>query len=196
MSKDIVSCHIHKDTRIIYNSAFKDCTNLKNVTFDTGSQLISINDYAFSGCTSVESLVFGENSQLSVIGNYAFEGCKSLDILTFGKNSNLRSIGNRAFSDCPTLDTLIFGENSSLETIGNYAFNNCVSLLDIAIPNNVRFIGVCAFYGCRWMETVDFENKKGWTAGNNSISDTDLTDTETAAEYLCRIYNARYWVRH
>ncbi len=51
---------------------FKNCTNLKKVTFAAGSQLTQISSFCFYGCTSLTEITIP--ASVTTIGCYAFEG--------------------------------------------------------------------------------------------------------------------------
>ena len=56
----------------IGHSAFKNCTNLKDITIGTDSELLSIDAYAFYNCASLEYIYIPKNT--NYIGTYAFYG--------------------------------------------------------------------------------------------------------------------------
>ena len=51
--------------------AFKDCTKIKEIIFDTS--VSSVGDYAFAECTNLDSM---SGTSLKSIGAHAFEGTK------------------------------------------------------------------------------------------------------------------------
>lgn len=59
---DITRVVIPASVQVIANDAFKNCTNLTTVTFETGSNLIFVGKNAFAGCTSLEEFVFPQKA--------------------------------------------------------------------------------------------------------------------------------------
>lgn len=88
--------------RGIDNEAFKDCAELKSVTFPEG--LVSIGNYAFSGCKKLTAIVIPES--VDGIGVEAFYGCTSLKSVTIGKGCNEFVGGN--FYDCRRLKDIYY----------------------------------------------------------------------------------------
>lgn len=84
----------------IYERAFQDCTNLKNVSLQNVEQ---IGSYAFSGCTSLESVVFGKS--LQYISDNAFKNCSSLNSITLPKS--LLQLGMNVFNGT-NVSTIIY----------------------------------------------------------------------------------------
>jgi hypothetical protein len=63
---------------------FRDCTNLKKVTFLTDR--LKIMGWSFSGCTSLETVIMPENTQ---IHETSFEKCNRVKCV-FGNPSEKR----------------------------------------------------------------------------------------------------------
>lgn len=88
---------IPSSVKIIGNSAFYDCKDLKIVDFSNDSQLEIIESEAFSS-SGVEKIIIPSTTK--IINENAFHNCEKLEILEFCKNSSLEIIGNNAFSGC------------------------------------------------------------------------------------------------
>lgn len=86
--KTLTSYTIEETTRIIYASAFTDCTSLKSITIPDSVREIGSN--AFYGCTALTNVTFG--SGLSYIGMNAFYKCSSLSNATFKNKSGWQYI--------------------------------------------------------------------------------------------------------
>ncbi len=78
-STDITSCTIHNDTKIIYSSAFWECSSLTSVTIP--DSVTSIGRYAFYGCSSLTSVVIGDS--VTSIGDWAFSNCDNLERIVY-----------------------------------------------------------------------------------------------------------------
>ena len=110
---------------VLGESAFENCTNLKNVEFDSDME------YEW------------------VIGNKAFAGCNNITWVEFSGDSIC--IGDSAFAGCSKMafDASMWHE---FKSIGNYAFENCTSTGDafkeIVVGFKLVSIGENAFKGC------------------------------------------------
>lgn len=133
---------------------FQECTNLRTVIFQEGTELENIGNNLFRGCESLERIVlpplrpysgtsyylgtdlfygcinlqYADVSGLPYIPNYTFYNCALLSEVKIDKPT---SINQYAFYGCESL-TDFSGE--SVETIGNSAFQNCTSLSLINLP--------------------------------------------------------------
>lgn len=145
----------------ICNSAFKNHTNLKKVTF--GTNLVSVDWHAFEGCTSLETLVLGDSVER--IENYAFAECTALREVTLG--DGLKEIGWYAFENCTSLEALDLG--SSVQTIGISAFSGCTKLKDVTLGNSVETLNWSVFSNCTSLETVTIGSGVQ-TIGNSCFS--------------------------
>ena len=138
--RNLTEYTVRKGTRVICDSAFRNCNSLTSLTLP--SSLQSIGDFAFRECVSLTSLTLP--SSLQSIGDSAFEYCNSLTSLTLP--SSLQSIGYRAFGGCSSLTSLTLP--SSLQSIGYRAFEGCKSLTSLTLPSSLQSIGNRAFGGC------------------------------------------------
>lgn len=150
---------------VLPEGLFKNCTGLKNVTFDD-NKITEIGDFAFSNC-NLQGWVFNKQSaSLKTIGKYAFaptSGGKSNNFntsFTLAGFSALTTIGDGAFMNCniSTSDihfyTVTGGSTSVLKTIGAFAFNGN-KFKTITIPEGVTEIGKFAFQGNNTLETIN-----------------------------------------
>lgn len=76
--KEISSCEINAETRIIADSAFRDCKNLTTVTIPSG--ITQIGDEAFYECRALKSVHIPKS--VTHIGRSAF-ACLALENITF-----------------------------------------------------------------------------------------------------------------
>lgn len=72
--KNITSCQIHPQTKIIGESAFNYCERLAGVTVPNG--VITISYRAFYNCKSIEKIILPDS--VKTIGEYAFGNCDKL----------------------------------------------------------------------------------------------------------------------
>ena len=105
----------------IESSAFKDCTNIKNVYLLDG--ILNIDDSAFEGCTSLESIIIPDT--VVRIGNNVFKDCSQLTDVIIGEN--VKSLGDEVFSGCSNLKEIIIP--MSVEKMGYSVFTNNIDLV-------------------------------------------------------------------
>ncbi|MBE6322804.1 MAG: leucine-rich repeat domain-containing protein [Bacteroidales bacterium] len=151
-SKNISSCNINENCKIIYDGAFINCDSLTSVTIPDG--VTSINWHAFSGCRSLTSVTIPDG--VTFINWYAFSGCCSLTSVTIP--NSVTSIGWGAFENCDGLTSVTIP--NGVKSIGIRAFQNCLSLTSVTIPNSVAVIGHGAFYGCDSLKYNVYGNAK------------------------------------
>ncbi len=162
----------------IGDDVFKDCENLKSVTF--GKNVTSIGDYAFYYCTSIERVnitdikswcginfkYFGSNP-IYFSGDLYLNGELVVDLVI---PDGVTSMGAAAFGGCKSIESVIIPDSvtsidsstfryctnlksvtlsKGVKSIGYYVFGDCTSLANITIPDSVTSIGEGAFYNCR-----------------------------------------------
>ena len=141
------------------DSPFKDY-EIRKATVKYG--ITSIGDSAFSGCSGMTELTL-PNSVTS-IGNYAFSDCSGLEKITVDRgNKRYDSWGNCNSIIETGTNTLIVGcKNSvipnSVRSIGDCAFYGCSGLTKLTLPNSVRSIGDGAFSGCSGLTELTLPN--------------------------------------
>ena len=112
---------------------------------------------AFFGSSSLKDVVFESGSELTIIGENAFRNCTTLNKISFP--SSLSEIQSAAFYNCSSLLEINFYANSSLQKIGANAFENNSSLAKVKITGNLRHLGERAFAECTNLEEFDFGTK-------------------------------------
>lgn len=171
----LASVTLPQSVKYIDDYAFYGCKSLSDVTI---TNAVSIGDYAFAYCQSLMSLTFGngdtDSCQLESIGNCAFAGCRY-----FGAGlqlpSSVKHIGAYAFDGTRVYDNAdvvmvvddwIVGVNDAkllaadlrdLEIVGiaDEAFFDCEILLEILLPDTLRYVGRAAFAYCTCLLYVD-----------------------------------------
>lgn len=124
---------------------FCGCADLQKVKLP--ANLTKLPGYTFYGCPLLETVELPES--VTEIGFGAFGGCNSLSSVN---TSNVKAIGGEAFEDCGLLTSV---DCSSANTIGGRAFANCSSLESVKLlQNGDLYVGGCAFYGCRDLQTI------------------------------------------
>ena len=128
--------YVISNVGLIDESAFANCTAMKNLTVD--SSVTTIGQYAFQKCWGLENVTIKNNGN---IGLKAFDGSSTRKLATY-VISNIGLIDESAFANCTAMKNLTV--NSSVTTIGQYAFQKCSALENVTIKNNGA-IGVSAF---------------------------------------------------
>lgn len=160
--REITTCEINENTRIINSSAFLACTKLTSIYIPYS--VMTIGDSAFQGCSALVTITFAENSQVSSIAG-VFYGCSSLQSIIIPAN-------------CTTL--------------GYMTFYGCSSLTSIYIPKNVTNGGTNVFLECPnlviYCEIAEAENQfsDGWNKNSSSTNCTTYYGY-TLEQYLTAI---------
>ena len=138
------------EVTVIRNDAFKDCQNLRDVLFESPSNIQQIGSQAFYNCNKLTDIDIPQS--ITELGDGAFRYCTSLEDVTFGEGSTLTSLPASIFQGCSALTDIVLP--ASLTAIGNDAFNGCEKLTSIIIPEDVTSIGLRAFQGCTKLEAI------------------------------------------
>lgn len=128
-NKEISSCEIIEDARVIAGSAFRECTLLKSITIPEG--IVTIGSATFSGCSSLEEIAIPNS--VTLLDEVTFSGCTSLKNAIIG--DGVPEIGYSAFKACTALESVTIG-NGVLQIQQN-AFKDCTALKKV----NIRDIG-------------------------------------------------------
>ena len=147
----------------IGEDAFESCLNLKNVTFESGSQLTSIGNYAFAyGGLKTISIPSG----VTTIGNYTFD---EIDTLIYtGTAEDTRNNNWGAKMRNPYVDGDFVYSDSSKTTLVGYVGNS----VNVTIPSGVTTIGNRVFYNI-YLESVTIPSSVT-TIGSRVFDDSSL----------------------
>ena len=130
-----------------YGAPFRDCTNLKKVTFEQGMKVIP--SFILSECY-VEEVVIPDS--VTNIDNAAFWKAGYLKKVVMPDSVN--RIGTEAFLECVNLQTIHLPKSLSRLEMG--AFKNCTSLNNITIPKSLSY-ALGPFDNCSGLKNVTFE---------------------------------------
>ncbi len=130
---------------IIYDSAFKDSTVLKELSFN--NKVTNIPVSCFENCSNLEKVYF-EKYSVKNIGRYAFSKCKNLETVYYDSAecfdgacnlpASITYIGMQAFSKCEKITNIDFGDESQINTIEPYAFEFTSLYSGIIIPASAK----------------------------------------------------------
>ena len=174
--------NVKKNTRIIADLAFRDCTFVTSINIPNSVENIGIE--TFWGCTSLKN-VHLSNSVTSItdcmfwscsslieieipdsvtsIDDYAFNRCTSLTTVVIPKQ--VSNIAYTAFSDCSNLSCIdVFEDNLWFSSVDGVLFNKKQTELvrypegkegvSYAVPKGVSTLGQYAFFNCLTLKKI------------------------------------------
>jgi hypothetical protein len=191
----ITSVTIGNGVTNINNGAFRDCTSLVSVIFQSPSNALIIEDNAFRDCTNLSSIIIPDS--VTSIGESALNGTAWLNnqpngVVYAGKvaytykgemppeasiilNEGTRGIATRAFASQISLTSIEIP--NSVTSIGVWAFQGCTSLVSITIPGDVKNIGNFAFWGCTSLTSIALKGVTPPSFGYNVFFNTPSLTT-------------------
>ena len=113
-----------------------------------------MNRYCFEDNTDIEQLEFESGSNLVEIDYNVFDGCINLSGTVIIPNS-VTKIGPSAFDGCNLIEEIKIP--SSVIEIGHEAFRGCTSIESITIPSSVDNLGRGAFDGWTSEQTINMQ---------------------------------------
>ncbi|MCR4639248.1 leucine-rich repeat protein [Ruminococcus sp.] len=102
----------------IGNGLFKNCTNLKSITYE--------------GSPNEGKVAVDIPPTITKIGDSAFENCRSLPFGDYKVHDGVTEVGAYAFGQCHQLTSCTLPQ--SVEKIGSGAFNKCMNLKKLSLP--------------------------------------------------------------
>jgi len=138
---------ISQEITAIGESALKNCTNIRTVTFTEGSRLERIGGAAFSGCTNLNSINLEACHNLTVIDN-------AVDDMDNGDENLLKSGG--AFYNTGLTQVTI---PASVTMLDSCTFYGCKSLKNVTIEeeSKINTFGASVFAECSALEKINLE---------------------------------------
>ncbi len=134
--------------------AFKECTLLEKITFDSDNSTEIIDKEAFKQCTGLTRV--DAPASLGVVGESAFEACEKLQYFNLPNNSQLYRIMKKAFTKTKLQKFSIPASCTKLFLIGESAFAECAELTSfVCKSDSIGTFDKQAFYNCAKLKTVD-----------------------------------------
>ncbi len=133
---------IPAEVETLEEEAYRDRTDIEEVSFAPGSQIKVLPTGVFRGCSALKRIDLPPS--LERIGAHAFAYCSSLEEIAFPES--LRRIGNNAFSLCSSLREAWIPD--SVTELESYTFSDCSSLVKARMPKNPSLLGELIFSGC------------------------------------------------
>lgn len=112
--RQLTQITIPRTMSIIKKSAFKECTSLTHVYFESSSCLKEIEKDAFMECTSLVEITIPDS--VKEIGESAFSGCIQLKKIVIPQSAE--KIGYNALYDCISLQEVIAPASLNLSNSG------------------------------------------------------------------------------
>ena len=154
-------------------SAFNDCDTLTEVSVPDSVE--ELGSSAFANCDNLEKAVIGTN--IKTINTSLFYNDPKLKSVTF-KSTEIEEIPSNAFRNCTNLEDFPLWEG--LKKIGTNAFEGCNKLSDITFPSTLERIDDYAYYRCRGLTDLVFED-----------ADPDSGTTLTIGKYAFAHYRSQ-----
>lgn len=178
----LTSITIPDGVELIDDSAFRQCHNLRSVTFPQNGSC-KLGYAAFTDCVALETIDLSHVSELideKYLGSYAFGGCSGLTSVTIG--SQLTRIPEDTFSRCTALTSITFP--AQVTELGEGAFNDCTALSSVTIPATLTSLHNEAFDGCYGLSELVLEGSEVKTL-NSAWSSTYAYEF---TQGFCHIY--------
>ena len=151
----LTSVDIPNSVTSIGSSAFYGCSGLSYV--DIPNSVTSIGKDAFSECSGLKRVTI-EDGANTLNCSYPLFDNSPIEAVHMGMNISYISPTYSPFKSMWTMKELIIGD--SVTAIGSYAFRGCIGLTSLSIPSSVTSIEPTAFYDCRSLHEIRFEDGK------------------------------------
>ena len=178
---------ISKEIKVIGDSAFSECENLKEITIP--DSVVYIGNYAFLKCENLKEISIPEG--LRLIGKSTFYGCKNLTKINIP--ASVKFIDNSAFYFCENLTEINIPDD--VQSIGDRAFIFCDKLTEVNVPDGTQAIGYRAFYACKNLTKINIPASVkyiGEEAFDMCFMLTATVEKGSFAEKYCQENNINY----
>ena len=145
----LINVTLPQNLTILYDGMFQDCASLQHV--DIPASVTAFYDNVFSGCSQLSDLNIPEN--VTSIGGGCFRGTAITEITTAKWPSRLTEITSNSFQNCQKLKSVDL-RGSNVKKIGSSAFADCKQLQSIALPEDLKVINQYLCSGCENLSSV------------------------------------------
>lgn len=139
VSKDITSCIIHEDARIIAGNAF-DSSNLESI--EIPETVIFVGSGAFNRCSMLADVTLPNT--ITSLETGLFNSCTSLETVIIP--DSVTAIRDSVFWQCTSLKGITISD--SVTSIGMTAFISCEAFTSVYIPASVEYMEHSVFTNC------------------------------------------------
>lgn len=149
----LLNVYFNKSIEVIGRRAFLNCVKLR--TINIPKSLVRIEEGAFKDCTGIKDVRFENGSMLQTIEKEAFYNCENIKSLELP--SLITEITEASFYNLKRCEELILpAKLEKIEKLGLYGFESINSL---TIPGACKSIGEKALFGIPQQAIVYFEDK-------------------------------------
>lgn len=195
--KNLTQIAILEGLQAIEAYAFYDCTSLESIVIPDSVK--KIGQSAFENCLALSEVTVG--SGVSEIDTLSFYACTSLRKIEVKENNKSYASYSGILYDKPVRNILLIPTKLSgsiaipegVREIIASSFAGYDEIREVKIPSSMETIGACSFLDCDALENVIFVDPYGWKADSVSLSASDLSNAEIAAELLTDDHNSIKW---
>ena len=170
-AKEITSIRLSDSVKSIETSAFRDCSELKEVDLN---KVETIGSYAFEDDTAIESIVLPET--LKNVGRNVFYGSTKLTDITV--RADIESNADQIFNGAPAKNITFGSECTKVPAKMFWG----TGVEKITLPDNIKTIGGSAFRNCSELKEVDLNKVE--TIGNYAFEDDTAIESIVLPETL------------
>ena len=150
-NKKLQNVSLGKNITKLGKNSFKNCTNLKKITFN--NKVKTIGEGCFANCKKLPKVVIPDS--VTRLGNKAFKNCTKLKTAKIGKTRSDKKVKTGALSETTVTNTVpTYSELKLNISIGNNVFENCKNLKSVIINSAVSVIGNSAFKNCMSLSDI------------------------------------------